>query len=71
MREVIETCRKVTGREITAVEKPRRAGDPPRLIAASDKIQSELGWKPKFENILPIVESAWAWHLKYPDGYGD
>ncbi|MEI6492512.1 MAG: UDP-glucose 4-epimerase GalE [Verrucomicrobiota bacterium] len=71
VREVIETCRKVTGREITAVEKPRRAGDPPRLIAASDKIQSELGWKPKFENILPIVESAWAWHLKYPDGYGD
>ena len=71
VREVIDTCRKVTGREIKAVEKPRRAGDPPRLIAASDKIQSELGWKPKFENILPIVESAWAWHLKNPAGYGD
>ena len=71
VREVIDTCRKVTGREIKAVEKPRRAGDPPRLIAASDKIQSELGWKPKFGNILPIVESAWAWHLKNPAGYGD
>lgn len=71
VKEVIDTCRKVTGKEIKAVEKPRRAGDPPRLIAASDKIQSELGWKPKFENILPIVESAWAWHLKNPGGYGD
>ena len=50
---------------------PRRAGDPPRLVAASDKIQAELGWKPKFENILPIVESAWAWHVKQPNGYPD
>ncbi len=71
VKEVIDTCREVTGREIKAVEKPRRAGDPPRLIAASEKIKTELGWQPKFENIRPIVESAWAWHLKYPDGYGD
>jgi UDP-glucose 4-epimerase len=71
VKEVIDTCRKVTGREIQAAEMPRRAGDPPRLVAASDKIQAELGWKPKFENILPIVESAWAWHLKNPGGYGD
>jgi UDP-glucose 4-epimerase len=71
VREVIETCRKVTGREIKAVEKPRRAGDPPLLIAGSDKIRTELGWKPRFENILPIVESAWAWHVKHPEGYGD
>ena len=71
VREVIDTCRKVTGRDIKAVEKPRRAGDPPRLIAASEKIQKELGWKPKYENILPIVESAWAWHVKNPGGYGD
>jgi len=71
VKEVIEACRKITGREIKAVEKPRRAGDPPRLIAASEKIKSELGWKPKFENIVPIVESAWAWHLKNPGGYGD
>lgn len=71
VREVIDTCRKVTGRDIPAVEKPRRPGDPPRLVAASDKIQRELGWKPQFENILPIVESAWAWHVKHPNGYGD
>ncbi len=71
VKEVIETCRKVTGREIRAIEKPRRAGDPPRLVAASEKIKAELGWKPHFENILPIIESAWAWHLKNPGGYGD
>ena len=71
VREVIETCKKVTGRDIKAIEKPRRAGDPPRLIAASEKIRAELGWKPQFQNILPIVESAWAWHVKNPNGYGD
>ncbi len=71
VREVIETCKKITGRDIKAVEKPRRAGDPPRLIAASDKIRSELGWTPRFQNIVPIVESAWAWHVKHPNGYGD
>ena len=50
VREVIEICREVTGKKIPVVEKPRRPGDPPRLIAASDKIKSELGWKPQFEN---------------------
>ena len=71
VREVIETCKTITGRDIKAVEKPRRAGDPPRLIAASEKIRAELGWAPRFQNILPIVESAWAWHVKHPGGYGD
>lgn len=71
VKEVIDTCREVTGCDIKAVEKPRRPGDPPRLIAASDKIRTELGWKPRFENIRPIVESAWAWHVKNPGGYGD
>jgi len=71
VREVIEACRQVTGHEIPVVEKPRRAGDPPRLVAASEKIHSELGWRPRFENILPIIESAWAWHVKNPHGYGD
>lgn len=71
VREVIETCKKITGCDIKAVEKPRRAGDPPRLIAASEKIRAELGWIPRFQNIVPIVESAWAWHVKHPNGYGD
>lgn len=71
VKEVIDCCRRVTGREITALEKPRRPGDPPRLIAASDKIRRELGWQPKFQDIEAIVRSAWAWHLKNPGGYGD
>jgi UDP-glucose 4-epimerase len=71
VREVIDTCRAVTGKDIPANEKPRRPGDPPRLIAASEKIRSALGWAPQFENIRPIVESAWAWHVRNPRGYGD
>lgn len=71
VREVIECCRKVTGREITVVEKDRRPGDPPRLIAASEKIRHELGWSPRFNDIETIVRSAWQWHLQYPEGYGD
>jgi len=71
VREVIAACEKVTGKKISVVEKPRRAGDPPRLIAGSDKIKRELGWAPKFESIEKIVESAWAWHIKHPHGYED
>ena len=71
VREIIACCERVTGRKIAVVEKPRRPGDPARLIAASDKIQGELGWKPRFQSIDAIIESAWAWHLKHPHGYGD
>ncbi len=71
MREVIDICREVTGKDIPVVEKPRRPGDPPRLIAASAKIKRELGWQPKFENLPAIIESAWRWHQKFPNGYGD
>jgi UDP-glucose 4-epimerase len=71
VREVIESCRKITGHKIPVVEKPRRPGDPARLIAASEKIQRELGWRPKFQNIDAIIESAWKWHQKFPNGYGD
>jgi len=71
VREVIESCRKITGHEIPVVEKPRRPGDPARLVAASDKIQGELDWQPKFQNIDAIIESAWRWHQKFPNGYGD
>ncbi len=71
VREVIDICREVTGRKIPVVEKPRRPGDPPRLIAASEKIKRELGWTPQFENLRAIIESAWRWHQKFPEGYGD
>jgi UDP-glucose 4-epimerase len=69
VREVIDCCRRVTDRPIKAVEKPRRPGDPPRLIASSDKIRRELGWEPRFQNIEAIVRSAWDWHVRNPDGY--
>jgi UDP-glucose 4-epimerase len=71
VREVIDTCRAVTGCDIPVVEKPRRAGDPPRLIAASAKIKAELGWEPRFQELRAIVESSWKWHQKFPQGYGD
>lgn len=69
VREVINACEKVTGRTIPVVEKPRRPGDPPRLIAASTKIRETLGWAPKHDDIVEIVRTAWAWHEKHPHGY--
>jgi UDP-glucose 4-epimerase len=71
VREVIAACRKITGRKINTVEQPRRPGDPPRLIASSAKIESELGWRPQFQSLDAIIESAWKWHEKFPNGYGD
>jgi UDP-glucose 4-epimerase len=71
VREVIDSCRKVTARKIDIVEKPRRPGDPPRLIASSEKIKRELGWKPQFQSLDAIIESAWKWHQKFPRGYED
>jgi UDP-glucose 4-epimerase len=69
VREVIAACRKVSGRQIEVIEKPRRPGDPPRLIASSAKIKAELGWKPQFQSLDAIIESAWKWHQKFPNGY--
>jgi UDP-glucose 4-epimerase len=71
VREVINACRKITGRAIPAIEKPRRPGDPARLIASSDKARQSLGWRPQFESIEAIVESAWRWRLANPAGYQD
>lgn len=69
VREVIETCRLVTGKSIPAQNAPRRAGDPARLVAASQKAMTELGWQPKFPDLATIVEHAWGWHETHPDGY--
>jgi UDP-glucose 4-epimerase len=71
VRQVIQTCEKVTGKKIPAIEKPRRPGDPPRLVASAEKAIRELGWKPKFPKIEDIVAMAWAWHQKHPNGYPD
>jgi UDP-glucose 4-epimerase len=71
VREVVDCCRKITGRKIPVLEKPRRPGDPPRLVAASDKIKRELGWQPRFQSLDAIIESAWKWHQRFPRGYDD
>jgi len=71
VREVINACRKITGHAIPTLERPRRAGDPARLIASSERARESLGWKPLFENIETIVESAWRWHRVNPAGYQD
>src|SRR6266496_4302172 len=71
VQEIIEACRKITGRKIGTVEKPRRPGDPPRLIASSEKIKKELGWQPQFQSLDAIIKSAWAWHQKFPHGYAE
>ena len=71
VREVIAACEKISGKKIPAIEKPRRPGDPPRLVAAADKAKRELGWQPRFPKLDDIVASAWRWHQKHPRGYPD
>lgn len=71
VREVIQACEKVTGQSIQVLEKSRRPGDAPRLIASAEKVRRELGWAPKFSRLEEIVTTAWEWHRKHPDGYPD
>ena len=69
VREVIECCREVTGCEIKEVMGQRRAGDPPELVCNPAKANKMLGWKPEYDTLRPIVETAWAWHKNNPTGY--
>jgi len=71
VREVIQMCEKVSGRPVRTVEKSRRHGDPPRLVACADKALKELGWKPKYPKLEDIITSAWRWQEKHPNGYPD
>jgi len=71
VREVIEACRAVTGHAIPAELAARRPGDPARLVASAEKAKRELGWAPAHTQIEEIVESAWRWHQRHPNGYGD
>ena len=71
VREVIEVAREVTGRDIPARVGARRPGDPAVLVAASEKIKRELGWKPRFQDLRKVVESAWEWMQTHPRGYED
>jgi len=69
VRQVIETARKVTGHAIPVRESPRRPGDPPRLVASSDRIRRELGWQPHHVELEDMIASAWEWHRSHPKGY--
>ncbi|BFK82623.1 UDP-glucose 4-epimerase GalE [Clostridium baratii] len=69
VKEMIDIARKVTGHEIPAKVAPRRAGDPAILIASSEKAMKELNWKPKFNSVETIIETAWNWHKNHPNGY--
>jgi UDP-glucose 4-epimerase len=69
VKEVVETARRVTGKNIEAKIAPRRAGDPSKLVADAKKAREVLGWNPQFPDIESIIESAWKWHEKNPNGY--
>ncbi len=71
VREVIGWVERVTGRGVPTVEAPRRAGDPPSLIASSEEAGRVLGWRPQWGDIDTIIETAWTWRQRYPEGYAE
>jgi len=71
VKEVIEATRKVTGHPIPTVIAPRRAGDPARLVASSEKAKAELGWEPQYTSLEKMIGSAWRWFQENPEGYKD
>jgi UDP-glucose-4-epimerase GalE len=71
VREVVRTAEEVTGKAVAVKESPRRPGDPPVLVAASDKVRRELGWRPRYTDLRSIITTAWDWHRQHPKGYCD
>lgn len=69
VRQVINAAATVSGQEIPVIESPRRPGDSARLVASSEKISRELGWKPQHDSVEEIIGSAWEWHKSHPNGY--
>jgi UDP-glucose 4-epimerase len=69
VREVIEAARRVTGENIDAVEAQRRTGDPSALVASSEKIRADLGWRPEKPELEAMISDAWAWMRDHPNGY--
>jgi UDP-glucose 4-epimerase len=70
VRQVIDAVRRVIGRDFPVVERPRRPGDAPRLVASSERIRSRLGWQPR-HGLDDIVRDAWTWMTDHPQGYGN
>lgn len=69
VRQVIAACERVCGVSIPTIARPRRPGDPPRLVASAQKAATELGWRPRFPALHDIVATAWSWHRRHPHGY--
>ncbi|MGH2541650.1 MAG: UDP-glucose 4-epimerase GalE [Ardenticatenaceae bacterium] len=69
VKEVIETVRQVTGHPIPTILGSRRPGDPAIVVASSQKIRRELGWKPRYSNLHDMVASNWRWRQCHADGY--
>jgi UDP-glucose 4-epimerase len=69
VKEVIDMAREITGHPIPAEVTARRPGDPAELIASSEKIRQELGWRPQHDKLRDIIASAWHWHQSHPNGY--
>jgi len=71
VKEVIDLCREVTGHSIPTRETARREGDPPELVADPSAAKRVLGWEAEHKDVRSIIESAWRWHSKHPNGYAD
>ncbi|WP_210610958.1 UDP-glucose 4-epimerase GalE [Priestia flexa] len=69
VKEVIDAARKVTNHSIPAIVAPRRAGDPAKLVASSQRAMDELGWNPRYTSMEQMIESAWKWFQAHPEGY--
>lgn len=69
VKEIIDTCRKITGHEIPAIIGERRAGDPPELVANAAMAKKVLGWEPQYPDPHQVIETAWKWHQSHPSGY--
>jgi UDP-glucose 4-epimerase len=69
VREVVNAVKRVTGLDVPTRDTGRRAGDPPVLIASSESARRVLGWRPQFGDLDAIVETAWSWRRRYPEGY--
>jgi len=70
VHEVVAAAARVTGRDIAPPVAPKRAGDPPRLVAASERARRLLGWRPSRSDLETILRDAWAWQKAHPEGYG-
>jgi UDP-glucose 4-epimerase len=69
VREVIRAVERVTGMTVPVAERPRRAGDPPALVADAALVRREWGWEPEYREFERVVETAWNWHRTHPNGY--